>query len=135
MNSDLLERPILTPTDLYQYWQELMHPLGFTERRLYIVFLDADRRAVPVLHEISGVPLHPTSEDAESLLALLAHFGDEFAFAILLARPGDNHMNDDDRAWPRLLAEASARFEVELEPLHLATDSALLPFAPDDLVA
>lgn len=135
MNSDLLARPILTAVDLHRYWQELMSPLGFTERRLYFVFLDDERRVVPQLHEIGGVPLHPTTEDADALLGILAHFRDQFAIAILLARPGRHPMDADDRAWALSLGEASRRFEVSLEPIHLATDCALVPFAGDDLVA
>lgn len=135
MNSDLLISPILTAADLHRYWQELMSPLGFTERRLYFMFLDEERRAVPQLHEISGVPVHPTTADVDSLLTVLAHFSEQFAIAILLARPGRHPMDADDRAWALSLVEASRRFEVSLEPIHLATDGALVPFAGDDLVA
>jgi hypothetical protein len=135
MNSDLLARPIHTAADLYRCWQEQMSPLGFTERRLYLVFLDDERRALPELHEISGVPVRPTTEDADALLRMLAHFRDQLAIAILLARPGRHPMDADDRAWALALVEAARRFEMPLEPLHLATDCALVPFAGDDLVA
>jgi len=133
MNSDLLNRPIHTAADLHRFWQELMNPLGFTERRLYLVFLDDQRRALPEVHEITGVPVRPGAADAEALLGMLAQVSEQFAVAILLARPGSHPMDAADRAWARSLVEAARWFEVSLEPIHLATDRVLVPFAGDDL--
>lgn len=129
MNSDPLAQPILTDADLHRYWQELMSPLGFTKRRLYLVFLDAERRALRELHEISGIPVRPTPDDADALMRMLAHFSDDFRFAILLTRPGRHSMDDDDRAWARELVDASHRFGISLEPIHFANDRELVPFA------
>lgn len=134
MNAELLSRPILNATDLHRYWQELMNPLGFTERRLYFIFIESDRRAVHQLHEISGIPVRPTADDADALVRMLAHFT-EFEIAILLTRPGRHAMAADDRAWARELLEASHRVGIRLAPLHFANDCSLTPFSGDDLVA
>lgn len=134
-NRTLLEQPIRTAIELHQYWRELMKPLGFSQRRLYFVFLDHERRAVPQIHEISDIPARPDREFLDSLMSILDHFSDSFAFALLLARPGDHSMDAQDRAWARELVAASRRAGIALEPIHLANDLDLVPFAGDDLAA
>ena len=133
-NTALRDRPVHTEIDLHQYWLELMRPLGFTQRRLYFVFLDHERRVVPQIHEISEIPARPDQEFLDSLLQVFAHFSHSFAFALLLTRPGEHPMDSDDRAWARGLIDAGQRAGIPLEPIHLATDTSLVPFAGDDLV-
>lgn len=134
MNNDLLAKPIFTASDLHRYWQELMSPLGFTGRRLYFFFLDEERHALRTLHEVSEIPARPTTEGVEGLISALSLLDGDFGIAILLARPGSQPMDDDDRAWARGLAEAARSLGVPLEPMHLATDRYLVPFAGDDLI-
>jgi hypothetical protein len=129
MNTELLSRPILTDADLYRFWTELMNPLGFTRRRLYFVLLDEERRVLRTLHEVDDIPARPTEEGVEGLMTALALVGDDFGIAILLARPGHHPMDADDRAWASGLVDASERFGISLEPIHLANDGCLVPFA------
>lgn len=134
MNTELLDRPILTDIDLHQYWPELMNPLGFAQRRLYFIFLDHERRAIRQLHEIDELPLPPDHEFSDALMAMLAHFADSFTFALLLTRPGHQPMDANDRAWARALLAAAERKGIALAPLHFANSDHLAPFAGDDLV-
>lgn len=132
-NTELLDRPIPTDIDLHQYWLELMSPLGFAQRRLYFIFLDHERRALRQLHEIDDLPAPPDHEFSDALMAVLTHFSEHFAFALLLARPGRHPMDANDRAWARALVAASNRAGVSLEPIHLANSDSLVPFTGDDL--
>lgn len=135
MNTELLDQPIHNDLDLHQYWLELMSPLGFSQRRLYFVFLDHERRVVPQLHEIDDLPASPNHEFADALMAILNHFSATFSFALLLARPGHQPMDANDRAWARALLAAGERSGIHLGRLHLANSNSLVPFAPDDLVS
>ena len=135
MNTELLDKPIHTDLDLHRYWLELMNPLGFSGRRLYMVFLDHQRRAMPQLHEIDELPAPPDHEFAAALSTMLAHFADSFSFALLLARPGRQPMDANDRAWARALIRAGESAGLQLAPLHFANDVYLVPFTGDDLVS
>ncbi len=132
--TELLDRPIHTDIDLHQYWLELMSPLGFARRCLYFVFLDHERRAVRQLHEIDDLPVKPDREFLDAFMAILAHFAESFAFALLLARPGQHPMDAHDREWARELLTASGRAGIRLEPIHFANSDYLAPFGGDDLV-
>lgn len=134
MNTELLDQPIRTDLDLRQYWIELMSPLGFSQRRLYFIFLDHQRRAIRQLHEIDDLPETPDAEFADAPMAILSHFADSFSFALLLARPGRQPMDANDRAWARTLIAAGRRAGIELRRLHFANHDELVPFAPDDLI-
>lgn len=133
-NTELLDRPIPTDIDLHQYWLELMSPLGFASRRLYFIFLDHERRAVRQLHEISDLPVNPDREFLDAFMAILAHFAESFAFALLLVRPGSHPMDTHDRLWARELLTASSRAGIQLETIHFANSDYLAPFGGDDLV-
>lgn len=132
-NTELLDRPIQTDLDLHQYWLELMSPLGFSQARLYFVFLDHERRAVRQLHEISDLPTTPDREFLDAFMSILARFAQSFAFALLLARPGGHPMDAHDRVWARELVAAGGRAGIQLEPIHLANSDQLVPFTGDDL--
>jgi len=132
-NTELLDRPLRTDIELHQYWLELMSPLGFAEWRLYLIFLDRERRAIRQLHEIGDLPTLPDRGFADSLMAVLTHFAEYFSFALLLARPGNEPMDANDRAWARTLLAAANRSGIGLEPMHLANNDRLVPFTGDDL--
>lgn len=134
-NTELLDKPIHTDVDLLQYWLELMSPLGFSSRRLYFVFLDHERRAVRQLHEINELPVSPDREFLDAFMSVLAHFAESFVFALLLTRPGRHPMDAHDKTWARELVAAGGRAGLRLEPIHLANDACLVPFAGDDLMS
>ncbi len=51
-------RPIIHgQADLEDAWRTLMEPLGFSRRSLWLMFIDADDRAMPQLTEIEDLPL------------------------------------------------------------------------------
>ena len=114
-----------------------MGPLGFSRRSLWISFTDGDGRVSPALQQIDDVPRRAGYADGAALMELLAHLRDAYAdgaVAICYSRPGRAPMSTDDRSWARALSAAAAQFDVPLWPMHFANDSAVLVYAPDDLL-
>lgn len=133
------DTPIHNAQELHERWQGLMRPLGFSRRYLYFALIDRDRRMVPQLHEVSDFPIEAHPQGAAQLMEIFRHLTSpedpEFSIALLIARPGRGPMDAADRAWARELVAAAGRARVPLEPIHLATDATLVPFAGDDLAA
>ncbi len=128
--------PVRTSLDIYHVWRLLMGPLGFSARRLWVTFTDADGRVSPALPQIDEVPARASVADCGGLMIMLDHLRDFFAggaVALLYSRPGRRPMDDDDRSWARSLTAAARAADIDLWPVHLATDEELLVFAPDDL--
>ena len=51
-------RPIIHgQADLEDVWRNLMEPLGFSGRSLWLMFIDADDRAMPQLTQIEDLPV------------------------------------------------------------------------------
>ena len=128
--------PVRTDLDVYHVWRLLMGPLGFSARRLWIPFTDADGRVDPVIPQIDDLPARAGVADCGGLMIMLDHVRHFFAggaVALLYARPGRRPMDDDDRSWARSLTAAARAAGIELWPVHFANDEELLVFAPDDL--
>ena len=129
--------PIRTDLDLHRFWRMVMGPLGFSRRSLWISFTDGDGRVSPALQQIDDVPRRAGYADGAALMTMLAHLRDAYAdgaVAICYSRPGRAPMSTDDRSWARVLTAAAAQFDIPLWPMHFANDSAVLGYAPDDLL-
>ena len=132
--------PMRTQAELHHHWRGLMGPLGFTFRRLWLLFLEPDDRPIPHITEIDEVPEEPRVPEVDSLMAICAHaqqidaLGRASRVAVLLSRPGRGGLSASDRRWGRALVESAARYGVRLAPLHVANDEVVLPLAGDDLV-
>ncbi|MGH3447561.1 MAG: hypothetical protein ACRDQA_32385 [Nocardioidaceae bacterium] len=129
--------PIRTQEDLYQHWRALMGPLGFSERLLWLCFVNPDGVVAPTVSQIAEIPVMPQDEEARSLIHMVAEVLEREApggsVAILLSRPGRPEMTGSDRAWARALTSAAAVTGVRMQPVHLANDHEVRVFAPDDL--
>jgi hypothetical protein len=121
---------VRTAPELEQLWRALLEPLG-------LQLLAEDGLPAPQIIQIDDVPLEPDDRACRSLMGICSQVLEENApggsVAILLSRPGRDGMRDDDRRWARHLTAAGADASVDLWPVHLANDSRLLVFAPDDL--
>ena len=129
--------PLRTQAELHHHWRGLMGPLGFTFRRLWLLFLDPDDRVVPHVAEIDDIPEEPRTEEVDALMAMCAHVqqADRIArVAILLSRPGRGALCTSDRRWGWALDGSARRAGVRLAPLHLANDEVLVPLTGDDLL-
>ncbi len=128
--------PVRTQADLWRHWRALMGPLGFTERLLWILFIDADGYVAPTVQQVAELPRVPEPDMVDSLMWILrevcADLGPGSA-ALLLSRPGRAGITSDERVWAQRLADVAAVAGVRLWPVHLANDQRLVPVTPDDL--
>lgn len=130
--------PLRTQVDLHRQWRAMMGPLGFSFRRLWLLFLDRDDRPTPVMLQIDDVPEDPDPAGTDSLLAMCREVREDLGLgrvAVLLSRPGADGLRVSDRRWGRALLAAAGRIDVPLAPLHLADDERLVPLTGDDLLA
>ncbi len=129
--------PLRTQADLHRQWRAMMGPLGFSFRRLWLLFLEPDERPSPVLLEIDDVPEDPVERDVASLLWICAETRRDRRLgrvAALLSRPGDAAVRASDRRWGRALLTAGRSQGVPLAPIHLANDDVVVPLTGDDLL-
>jgi hypothetical protein len=126
------------PEDLLQHWRGLMGPLGFTERLLWLLFIDRDRRATTFLTQVERLPELPDLEILRNIMHVSAGVLDSTvlggSLALQLSRPGRGQLSEGDRAWARGLTLAAAEIQLALQPIHLATCEQIRRFAPDDLI-
>lgn len=86
------------------------------KRQVWLMFLDADRRQLPVLLP-TEVPTSPGEDDVEligSFIRTMVSEVDAVTAIVTLERPGTADLTDADRAW--------------LETLHAAADASGVPF-------
>ena len=130
--------PLRTQADLHRQWRAMMGPLGFSRRRLWLLFLAPDDRPTELLMQIDDVPDQPRPGETDALLRLCREVLTEHGLcrvAVLLSRPGEGTVRASDRRWGRALLDSGRRLDVPLAPVHLATDDAVVPLTADDLLA
>ncbi|GAA1140184.1 hypothetical protein [Nocardioides aquiterrae] len=127
---------VRTQADLEAVWDRLMGPWGFGRRSVWMLRIDAGRRPLPVITEITECDDLPTAAQAHGMAEVLAALDTDDpggTFAFLLSRPGHPVVDETDRAWARLLVETGRSAGVRLETLHLATDTGTVPLPADEL--
>ena len=130
---------IRTQRDLQRLWELLMQPLGFRSTSLWVTLIGEDRRPTRFLIEVAGAEDVPGRDEVAHLYDVLEQVlreeGAGTTAALLITRPGRDGPSSVDRLFGRRLLEGARASGVPLEPLHVATDVAVLPLAPDDLAA
>jgi hypothetical protein len=128
-------RPIIHgQADLEDVWRTLMEPLGFSGRSLWLMFIDADDRPMPQLTQIEDLPEALGDEELLGLQQVLSHFRDSgLRPAFLLSRPGAGGLTAADRRCAAQVLDACRSAAVEVEVMHVATDTVLAPVPMDDL--
>jgi len=129
--------PIRSQADLWRHWRALMGPLGFSERLLWFLSMDAGGRVTPVLQQITDLPRVPDRRLVDSLMQIFARICEDLdggSVAVLLSRPGPAGITPAERTWAGELTDAAAAARVALWPVHLANDQELVTVTPDDLV-
>jgi hypothetical protein len=131
-------RPIRSQADLHRFWRALLGPLGFTDRVLWVAFIDAADRASAGIGRCTALPEHPEQDVVRGLMDLCAEvLRGVFVcgrVAFLVSRPGPSHVTSSDQAWGRALTQAARSEGLPCEPVHIASDDDLRILAPDDLV-
>jgi hypothetical protein len=128
--------PVHDQADLERLWRALVGDPGFGVRSLWVLFLDEDGVAAPVIPQIDEIPVEPSAEGVAGLVGMLGDVRRQAcpgaSVALLLARPGRG-IDETDRVWARALEAGAASAGLPLWPTHVATDLELRVVAPDDL--
>lgn len=132
--------PVRTQADLHRHFRALMGRLGFSRTSLWLAFFDEDGGSLPLLQEIDDLPELPTTDDLASLMHLCGYVlgvvgVPDGSVGFLLTRPGGPGVSATDRAWAAGLGRAARECDIRTYPVHLANDSELRAFTPDDAVA
>lgn len=128
--------PVHTQSDLLAVWRQLMQPLGFGGSSVWMLRIQRDRTFVPQIVEIAeteGPPAPDRTEDLAEVLRLLDEDDPGHAYAFLRSRPGAGGPDADDRAWAAFLYDAGRVAGVEVEVVHLATDTDVVPLPLDEI--
>lgn len=106
--------PLITDEDVLERVTLLVR--NALRRQLWLMFLDADDRQLPVLMP-TDVPAAPGTSDATNLARFISGVNDDLnatSIVVSLERRGSDEISDDDRAWFRLVRDACAMAELRL---------------------
>jgi hypothetical protein len=121
---------IRTQSDLHRAWSALMGALGFPDRRLWLLFLDAGGRPMGPLLSIDTLPDGPYDLAVEDLVTVCREIldgpGGGGSVAMLITRSGSDGWHVGDRAWARYLTAAAHRVGGTVWPVHRANDRELV---------
>ena len=129
----LADAPIRSAADLTDRWRTLLDPPEFTARSLWLTWLGADGRQLPVVVPVEDVPQRP---DPALLVGLREVHGgvlhDQLGatghLALALCRPGDPAITEDDDAWADALRSVLDDEQTGGSwSLHVAAGGSVLP--------
>lgn len=130
---------IKTQEDLCQQWRSLMGELGFGQRYLWALILDADGRVLPGIIQIEDCSAAPDGLMIRALMRSLRRVLKddcaEASLAFLWSRPGSAETRATDIGWATALITEAKRAKLPIWPVHFANDYDLRVFAPDELAA
>jgi hypothetical protein len=93
------------------------------QRQLWLLFLDEDEVQLPLLIPIDGLPLRPTGEDTDSVVANVGHVMEVIGAAGLIVvweRYGPAHLSSNDTEWVRSFAKACGAIRLPLRAMLLS---------------
>jgi hypothetical protein len=128
--------PIAGEADLQRTWLALMGDLGFSDRRLWLLFLRPDGRLLGPLLSLDDLPDGPYGLELDEVVTVCRDIldgpgGAGGSVAMLLTRPGRDPWHVGDRAWARYLTAAAHRIGGQVWPVHRANDVELVAVPPD----
>ena len=121
----LADVPIRSADELTRRWVTVLDPPIFGARSLWLMWVGADGRMLPILVPVDDFPPQPDPRSLAGLVQVHAgvvaeHLGGEGHLAMALCRPGRPYPGQDDERWA---ARMHATFDEELDgtwSLHLA---------------
>jgi len=132
---DLPDLPLTTDEDVTERVRDLVGRAA--RRQLWLFFLDADDRQLPVLLPVTDFPPSPDGGQADHLAASLAAVVAELDAAqvvVVWERRLDDRATPLDRAWAARLAEACRAARVRLRGQLLSHRTGVRWIAPDEFV-
>lgn len=127
---------IASEADLHRTWLALMGDLGFSDRRLWLLFLRPDGRLIGPLLSLEDLPDGPYGLEVDEVVTVCRDIldgpgGAGGSVAMLLTRPGRDAWHVADRAWARYLTAAAHRIGGRVWPVYRANDAELAAVPPD----
>ena len=135
----LADAPIRSAAELTDRWATLLDPPEFAGRSLWLTWLGADGRQLPVVVPVEDLPQRP---DAALLVGLgevhggvlRDQLGGAGHLALALCRPGPSAITEDDDAWAEALRSALDDERIGgTWSLHVAAGGAVLPLVDPPL--
>jgi hypothetical protein len=128
---------IRTPDDLTRTWRALMGDLRFTDRRLWLLFIEPDGRLLGPLLSLEDLPDGPYELEVDEVVSMCRDIldgpGGGGSVAMLITRPGRESWHVGDRAWGRYLMAATHRIGGHVWPVHRAHDRELAVVPVDEV--
>ena len=123
--SPLADIPIRSAAELTERWFTVIAPPIFIARSLWLLWLGADGRMLPMVIPIDDVERRPDEGLVAGLLEVHRGIAEQFLdgsghLALALCRPGRPEMTEDDAAWAK---ELPTELDDQIEgtwSLHLA---------------
>jgi len=127
---------VRTQADLRRTWRVLLGDLGFSDRRLWLLFLRPDGRLLGPLLSLDDLPDGPYELEVDEVVQVCRDIldgpgGSGGSVAMLITRPGRDPWHVGDRAWARYLTAAAHRIGGRVWPVHRANERALAAVPPD----
>jgi hypothetical protein len=128
---------IHTPDDLARTWRMLMGELRFTDRRLWLLFLEPDGRLLGPLLSLEDLPDGPYDLEVDEVVEVCRDVldgpGGGGSVAMMITRPGRDSWHVGDRAWGRYLVAAAHRIGGQVWPVQRANDRELAVVPVDEV--
>ena len=127
-----IDVPIRSAEELTARWAALLDPPVFGARSLWLMWLDDDGRALPVIIPIDDIPRVPDHAMLAGLVSVHEAISDEHLsgdghLAMALCRPGRPEVTEDDDCWLEALSEVLDDRIDGRWSLHLAAAGRVTP--------
>jgi hypothetical protein len=129
------ERPPLdSPEAIVDALDVLIGPDDRRRSSLWVMWVDADRRPLPVVMPIDDRPEWPDPELVDAIMRVLASAEPDAEVLFTLTRAGNRRVGEADRAWFHALHRSARSAAVRVGSIHLATERGTRPLHPDDVI-
>lgn len=130
---------MLTESDLLDFWWAIKGPGCFPGPRLLAILIAPGGEVLPPLITVVDLPARADPVGvgalADRLREVVRTQVPGGSAAAMWARPGDDVLTEQDRAWCSALSNALAGRGLGRWPVHAANDHRVRVVAADDLVA
>ena len=121
--------------DLVDRWHLVLDGEFFDQRSVWMLWFDALGHQLPVVVPIDGLPDELDDRFLSGLrpICSVTRDGGAHSFAMALSRRGTSQITSVDKQQTRALLELGRSVDLEVWPMHLATNGSVREITLDDL--